>query len=84
MKVFSLLIISESKSLFSGQAAYCGVTTQVGSLGLEANHEPMIGILKEGSNINYTDDTGKNSSVIIKNGMFMFKDNTCAITVSLK
>jgi len=84
METFSLIIISESKLVFSGLALYCGVITHVGSLGLEAHHEPMLGILRDGSEINYTDEKGKELSVAIENGMFLFKNNACIVTVSIK
>ncbi len=84
MKTFSLTIISDTKLIFKGKALYCGVTTLTGSLGLEAFHEPLLGILKDNSEINYTVKSGGQSSVAVENGMFSFKNNTCTITVQIK
>ena len=83
MKTFTLTIISDSKIIFSGHASYCGVTTLFGSLGLEAFHEPFFGVLRENSDITYTDSSGGSFTVTIESGILSFKDNTCTVTVSL-
>ena len=81
MKTFTLTVISDSKTLFSGQALYCSVTTPSGSMGFEANHEPFLCTLQEGSIIQIRDVSAKETEVEIESGMLSFKDNVCTITV---
>ncbi len=80
MDTFKLVIVSDSKTLFSGEALYCSVTTQSGSMGFEANHEPFLCILQEGSAIQIRDASSKETEISIAGGMFRFKDNTCTIS----
>lgn len=79
MKSFTLVIVSDSQTIFSGEAHYCGVTTLSGSLGLEAFHEPFIGVLQENSRISFTDSGGEDSSLIMQSGVLLFQNNTCTI-----
>ncbi len=81
MKTFTLTVISDSKTLFSGQALYCSVTTSSGSMGFEANHEPFLCTLQEDSNIQIRDVSAKETEVEIESGMLSFKDNACTISV---
>ena len=47
MKTFKLSVCTLEKSLFEGEAQYCGITTDIGSIGFEAMHEPTIAVLKK-------------------------------------
>lgn len=80
MNIFTLTIVSDSKTLFNGPAIYCRVTTLSGSMGFEANHEPFLGTLQEGSSIQIKDASLKEKEITIASGMFIFKDNTCTIS----
>jgi F0F1-type ATP synthase epsilon subunit len=54
--------------------------TPVGSIGLEAKHEPFIAVLRENSTLTYKTDNGEETSLNIINGMLSFKENFCIIT----
>jgi len=81
MNTFKLLITSDSKTLFSGEALYCSVTTLSGSMGFEANHEPFICTLKPGSDIRLKDAASGETVLQIDGGMLSFKNNICTVTV---
>ena len=49
-------------------------------MGFEANHEPFLGTLQEGSSIQIKDASLKEKEITIASGMFIFKDNTCTIS----
>jgi len=78
---FKLTIVSDSKTLYSGQAVFCSITTLSGSMGFEANHEPFLCTLKEGSAIQVKDAASKETEITIANGMLSFKNNSCIVTV---
>jgi len=80
MNTFRLNIVTDSKIVFSGQASYCGVAAYSGSMGFEANHEPFFGVLKEKSDVIYTNESGVESSLFLEDGMLSFKNNICTIT----
>ena len=81
MQTFTLTIVSDSKTRFNGPALYCSVTTLSGSMGFEANHEPFLCTLKEGSAIQVKDAASKETEITIANGMLSFKNNSCIVTV---
>ena len=81
MKTFKLIVISDSKTLFSGKILYCSVRTPSGSMGFEANHEPFLTTLEEGSDIEVKDASSKTTTLTIEKGLFSFRDNLCTITV---
>jgi len=83
MKTFSLTVVSESKTLFSGQAVYCSVITPSGSMGFEANHESFLCTLQEDSTIHIRDVSSRETEVSVQSGLLSFKDNTCTVTVLL-
>ena len=80
MKTFMLNIVTDIKTIFSGQAEYCRVVTVYGSMGFEANHEPFLGVLEGSSELSYTDSSGKYFTVNIESGIISFKNNTCSVT----
>ena len=82
MSTFSLTIISETSRLFSGKVSYCVAITMTGSIGFEARHEPFIGVLKQGSEIRYTDASGNENTVSIDEGLLTFKNNECTVVVN--
>ncbi len=50
-------------------------------MGFEANHEPFLCTLKEGSAIQVKDAASKETEITIANGMLSFKNNSCIVTV---
>ena len=81
MDTFKLVITSDSKTLFSGEAFYCSVTTPSGSMGFEANHEPFLCTLKRGSDILVKDPSSGEKDFQVVGGMLSFKNNSCIVTV---
>jgi F-type H+-transporting ATPase subunit epsilon len=82
MRTFKLKIISPDKILFDGEAQYCGITTLSGAIGFEARHEPIAAILKENSEVRLRDADGSEKTVVLKDGILVFKDNSCTITAT--
>ncbi len=80
METFNLNIVSDTKTVFSGIATYCGVITDSGSMGFEAFHEPFLAVLKENTDVTYTDKSDTKFSVTLESGLFSFRNNTCIIT----
>ncbi len=80
MQMFTLTIVTDSITLFNGPALYCSVTTLSGSMGFEANHEPFLCTLQEGSTLRIKDASSKETEIIIDTGLLSFKDNSCTIT----
>ena len=80
MKTFMLSIVTDFKTIFSGQVEYCSIVTTAGSMGFEAFHESFLGVLQDNSELSYTDSTGKITSVNLESGIVLFKNNTCTIT----
>ncbi len=80
MNTFMLSILTDVKTIFSGQVEYCSIVTLSGSMGFEAFHEPFLGILQEKSELSYTDANGKKSTVKLESGIITFRNNTCTIT----
>ncbi len=83
MSTFTLSIISDTKIIYSGKVRYCGIVSINGAIGFEANHEPFMGILKPGSEIEYIDENGTGETVTVEDGMLKFTDNQCSIIVSV-
>ncbi|MBU1043575.1 MAG: hypothetical protein KJ915_04155 [Candidatus Omnitrophica bacterium] len=83
MNTFNLSISAYNAVLYNGRAVYCGITTIDGSLGFEAQHEPMLSVLKENSAISYKDAQGMEKTIQIVNGMLCFKNNKCTIIIDL-
>jgi F0F1-type ATP synthase epsilon subunit len=86
MKSFRLVVVTDTKTLFSGEALYCSVTTPSGSMGFEADHEPFLCTLQPGSVIQIKDASAKETEAAsgIESGFLSFKDNICRITVLLQ
>jgi len=80
MNTFMLSIVTDSKTIYSGQAEYCSIVTVLGSMGFEAFHEPFLGVLQDNSKLSYTESTGKICSAYLESGIITFKNNTCIIT----
>lgn len=83
MDTFKLNILTDLKTVFTGQASYCGIISESGSMGFEAFHEPFIGVLKDNSEVSYTDISGVESSVKLESAMVTFKNNICTIIGNL-
>jgi F0F1-type ATP synthase epsilon subunit len=84
MRTFKLFIMTPEQSLFNGEARYCGITTDAGSIGFEAMHEPMIAILKKNTEIRVKDAAGSSSIITVSEGMLSFRSNTCSITATIQ
>lgn len=83
MRTFKLLIISSDEAIFDDEAQYCKITTEIGSIGFEAMHEPMIAVLRKNTDIHLRDAEGKSRLIPVAEGILSFKNNTCSITVSI-
>ena len=84
MNSFDLVISSALKKIYKGKAVHCRAVTPVGSIGIEARHEPFNTVLVNGSNIEYETDRGEVKSVTVKTALLSFKDNICTIAAELK
>lgn len=80
---FSLVITAHDTIIYNGDAFSCTLTTPDGCLGLEAHHEPLLGILKKDSKISYTDAAAQKKTAAIKHGFFSFNRNKCTIVVGV-
>jgi len=83
MRTFKLLIITPDQAIFDGEAQYCGITTDTGSIGFEAMHEPMIAVLRNNTEIHLRDTAGSSKLIPVTEGILSFRDNTCTITASV-
>ena len=81
MQTFKLKIVSPTRVHFDGEAGFCGIITDDGSMGLEARHEPVLAVLKVGSEVRYRDSVGQETSFVAVGGMLSFKENRCIITL---
>ncbi len=81
MNTFKLKIVSLDKTFFDGEAVYCSVVTKSGKIGFKAHHEPFVSVIKNNSQIEYQDQSGKKESVKITGGLFAFENNECTATV---
>jgi F0F1-type ATP synthase epsilon subunit len=81
MNTFNLTISAYNTIIYKGSAVYCGITTLDGALGIEARHEPVLGVLKENSLIVFKDAHGMEKSIQILSGMLSFKNNECMIII---
>lgn len=52
-------------------------------MGFEADHEPFLCTLQEGSIIQIRDASAKEKEVEIESGMLRFKENICTISALL-
>lgn len=84
MNTFNLVISTALKQVYNGKAVYCRVITPVGSMGIEAKHEPFNAVLAEGSSIEYKTESGELKSVPVDTALLSFDDNTCTIVAELK
>jgi F0F1-type ATP synthase epsilon subunit len=81
MNTFALTILAYNAVLFQGEARSCRVSTSHGSLGLEARHEPLLAVLRDGSDVAVTDAQGKTHTIPVATGLLSFRQNACTITV---
>ena len=79
MQTFKLKIVSPTRVHFDGEAGFCGIITDDGSMGFEARHEPVLAVLKVGSEVRYRDSVGQETSLMVTGGMLSFKENGCTI-----
>jgi F0F1-type ATP synthase epsilon subunit len=82
MTPFHLTISAPGRLYFDDEVVYCKIVTSGGSLGIEAYHEPLLAVLKEGSTVTYKDESGGEKSLTIENGLLSFLNNNCIIVVS--
>jgi F0F1-type ATP synthase epsilon subunit len=83
MKTFKLIISAAESLVCNGQAVYCSLSTEKGSLGIEAGHEAFLGVLKENSQLRFRDEKGTETTVLVETGIVWFRDNECLLTVSI-
>jgi F-type H+-transporting ATPase subunit epsilon len=81
MNVFRLLVVAFDSTIWSAEAVHCGVTTLSGALGLEAGHEPLLAVLRDGSAITWRDRRGNEHTHPAAGGLLSFRDNTCTVTL---
>jgi F0F1-type ATP synthase epsilon subunit len=82
MRTFKLKIVAPDKIIFEGDAEYCGIITSDGAMGFEARHEPVAAIIKENSEVRLRTPDGSEKTAALKDGILVFKDNTCTITAT--
>lgn len=81
MRTFRLIISSSTSVLFNGNAEYCRVESDDGSLAFEARHEPVVVLLKKNSEIEYRDESGARASIPVPDGILDFSVNRCLVTL---
>jgi F0F1-type ATP synthase epsilon subunit len=81
MNVFRLLVVAFDSTIWSGEAVHCGVITPSGALGLEAGHEALLVVLREGSAITWRDRRGNDHTHPATGGLLSFRDNACTVTL---
>ena len=77
-KSFLLTIQSPKKTFFNDQVSKITLRTELGYMGLLANHTPIIAKLKEGNFEAVTEDKD-NIRGTIKDGIVFFRDNEAIV-----
>jgi len=83
MKTFQLTISAAEKTIYRGKSSYCNLDSFSGNLGIEADHEPFLGLLRENSIVRFQDEAGADKTVSVESGVICFQNNSCLLTVSL-
>lgn len=81
MNSFNLKIVTFDKILFEGDVLYCAIRTLEGKFGFKARHEAFVTVLKENSSIECKLRDQHTKKIDISNGLFVFRNNSCTITV---
>ncbi|MBN2739028.1 MAG: hypothetical protein JXR70_18760 [Spirochaetales bacterium] len=82
MKGFHLTISSAENIFYQGEARFCKIQTQIGQLGIEKGHEPLMAILNFNSTIVYRTIKNEEKSILAESGLFDFRNNICTLTIS--
>lgn len=83
MNTFNLLVSTEKKILFRGQVRQIGFYSTTGARVLEPRHESYVGLLATGKKIEWKTPDGKESELLVKNGMLTFKKNSCSVVCTI-
>ena len=75
---FQLRIVTAEGTLLDGQAEYCNLPTATGSVGVLANHAPMLCALREGETLCRMAD-GEEKTVRHSAGAANVRDNCVTI-----
>ena len=81
MRTFKLTIATFDKVFYDGFAVSCTVSTPSGRIGFEAFHEPFLAVLKDNSEIKYTDPNRNEKTLQVRSGLLSFKQNICMLAV---
>jgi F0F1-type ATP synthase epsilon subunit len=82
MRSFNLTVVSPEKTIFNGSVTYCCFVTPEGKMGVKANHEPFLVVLKDNAEFLYRPTDGSEETIYPVNATAVFKKNECTIILS--
>ena len=82
MRTFNLTVVSPEKTIFDGSVSYCCFVTPEGKMGIKANHEPFLVVLKDSAELLYRLPDGVEKIIYPVNATAVFKKNVCSIILS--
>ena len=77
-KCFQICVMTAEGTVLEGQAEYCSLPTTWGSVGILANHAPMLCALSEGKAAIQMED-GEEKTVSLQGGVANVRDNSVTI-----
>jgi F0F1-type ATP synthase epsilon subunit len=82
MRSFNLTVVAPEKTLFDGPVSYCCFETPEGKMGIKANHEPFLVVLKNHAPFLYRETDGTENTIYPLNATAVFKNNSCSVILS--
>ena len=79
-KCFQLSVMTADGSALSGQAEYCNLPVQEGSVGILADHAPMLCAIREGT-AHFRMDGGEEKTVRLSAGVAEIRNNRVTVLV---
>ncbi len=77
-KCFQICVMTAEGTVLEGQSEYCSLPTTWGSVGILANHAPMLCALSEGRAVFQMED-GEEKTVSLHGGVANVRDNSVTI-----
>ncbi len=77
-KCFHLCVMTAERTLLEGEAEYCHIPTPGGSVGVLANHAPMLCAMREGETLCRMED-GEEKTIHHSAGVAKVRDNSVTI-----
>jgi F-type H+-transporting ATPase subunit epsilon len=77
-KTFQLCVVTTEGTVLDTKVAYCGLQTPDGSLGILANHAPMMCILREGE-LSFRTEDGEEGTLRHSAGVARVKSNVLTL-----